>query len=397
MNKQAETSQQLTPKLLFLMALTTGLVVANNYYNQPLLGLMATYFKVSEFEISSVPMLTQIGYAVGLFLIVPLGDKYRRKRLILIDFAFIIISLVFAAFAQSPLQLKIASFFIGLTCVVPQVMVPMAAQLATDKTRGAAIGYVMTGMFIGILGSRTLSGFIGAHFGWQAMFLIAAVIMVILFVILIKYLPEIHPDFKGNYSDLLKSIIEQFTGQPKLRLAAIRGALDFAGFSIFWTTLVFLLEKEPFNMGSDVAGAMGLVGIAGALIASVVGRMSDKIDKNKLVFYGICILCISWLILGLSSTSLIGLIIGAFILDLGVQWIHIANQTQIFEGNPVARNRINTVYMVLYFAGGALGTFAGGYIWQTYNWTGISIAGFIIAILTLVVHFLGINLIKNHK
>ncbi len=387
--------QKLTPQLLFIMALTTGLVVANNYYNQPLLGLMANYYHVSELEISSVSMLTQIGYAFGLFLIVPLGDKFKRKKLVLIDFVFIILALLAAAFAQNPLQLKIASFCIGLTCVVPQVMVPMAAQLATEEKRGAAIGAVMTGMFIGILGSRTISGFVGAHLGWQAMFLIAAVLMVILFFVLVKFLPEIYPEFKGTYASLIKSIVEQFRTQPKLRLAAFRGALDFASFSIFWTTLVFLLENEPFNMGSDVAGAMGLVGIAGALIASFVGKLSDKMDKNKLIFYGIFILLISWIIIGFSSENLIGLIIGAFILDLGVQSVHITNQTIIFEGNPVARNRINTVYMVFYFTGGALGTFVGGYIWYYFKWTGISGAGIYLTILLLIVHFIGSRLIKK--
>lgn len=220
----------LTRGLLFIMSLTTGLVVANNYYNQPLLGLMANYFKVDELEISSVPMLTQIGYAFGLFLIVPLGDKLKRKKLVLIDFVFIFISLLAAGFAQNPLQLKIASFFIGLTCVVPQVMVPMAAQLASDEKRGAAIGTVMTGMFIGILGSRTISGFIGAHYDWQTMYFIAAGIMVILFLLLTKLLPELQPDFKGSYASLLKSILEQFRTQPKLRLAAFRGLFDFASF-----------------------------------------------------------------------------------------------------------------------------------------------------------------------
>ncbi len=379
------------------MAATTGLVVANNYYNQPLLGLMAKHFEVSELQISSVPMLTQIGYAIGLFLIVPLGDKLKRKKLILFDFFFIIAALLSAAFAQSPMQLKIASFFIGLTSVVPQIMVPMAAQLADNNKRGAAIGTVMTGMFIGILGSRTISGFVGAHLGWSSMFLIAAGIMIVSFICLYKFLPEIHPDFKGNYILLLKSIIEQFKTLPQLRLASIRGALDFACFSIFWTTLVFLLESPPFYMGSDVAGAMGLVGIAGALIASVVGRLSDRISKNIIIIIGVFVIMVSWAIIGLSVSSLIGLIIGAFFLDLGIQSVHITNQTIIFEGNPPARNRINTVYMVLYFAGGSIGTFIGGYIWYYFKWAGISIAGFSLAFITLIVHLIGIKIIERRK
>lgn len=377
------------------MTVTTGLVIANNYYNQPLLGEMAKTFGVSELEISSVPMLTQIGYAAGLLLIVPLGDMLRRKRMILVDFVFIIAALLLAAFARSPLELKIASFFIGLTSVVPQIMIPMAAQLAADEKRGAAIGTVMTGLFIGILGSRTISGFVAACWGWQQMFFIAAVMMLVLAIGLWLLLPEIQPDFKGNYGSLLQSIVVQFRTQPRLRLAGIRGALDFGAFSIFWTTLVFLLEGEPFHMGSGVAGAFGLVGIAGAVIASVVGRLTDRMDKNRIILAGILVILLSWLILGWSAGSLAGLVIGALLLDLGIQSVHITNQTIIFEGNPVARNRINTVYMVLYFSGGAFGTFIGGYIWHRFHWAGVSCAGFIFGLLLLTVHLTGTLLLKR--
>ncbi|UZR98519.1 MFS transporter [Chondrinema litorale] len=380
---------QLSKGLLFIMTVTTGLVVANIYYNQPLLGLMANTYGVSELNISSIPMFTQVGYALGLFLIVPLGDKLKRKKLVLIDFIFIIISLLAAAVSSTPLQLKIASLFIGLTSVVPQIMVPMAAQLASNEKRGAAIGTIMTGLFIGILGSRTLSGLIGSYLNWQAVYLIAAGIMVILFFFLIKFLPELNPDFQGNYLSLLKSIVKQFQNQPKLRVASIRGLINFSGFSIFWTTLVFLLQESPFYMGSDVTGGIGLVGIAGAITASVVGSLNDKVSKNKLIFSASGVTILSWVILGFSSASLMGIIIGAFLLDVGVQSIHITNQTIIFDGNPDSRNRINTVYMTMYFIGGALGTLIGGSVWHYFKWQGISIAGFVIGLLLIIVHLIG--------
>lgn len=370
------------------MAVSTGLVVANNYYNQPLLANMARSFNISESAVSNVPMLTQIGYALGLFLIVPLGDKYKRKKLILTVFLFIILSLVGAALAPSAGWLMVASFFIGLSSVIPHLFVPMTAQLASDEKRGSAIGMVMTGLFIGILGSRTISGVVGEQLGWRAMYWIAAGIMVLLWGLLKIKLPEIYPDFKGSYSSLIKSIAEQFLTRPKLRLAALRGALDFASFSVFWTTLVFLLEGPPFEMGSDVAGAFGLVGIAGAVIASVVGRLSDRMDKNLLIFIAVLIILGSWVILGFSSTSLVGLVIGALLLDLGIQSVHITNQTIIFEGNPSARNRINTVYMVLYFIGGAFGTLVGGLVWTHFQWMGVSVAGFGFGFLVLVFHLL---------
>lgn len=370
------------------MAVTTGMVVANNYYNQPLLGEMAREFNVSEAEISSVSMLTQIGYAIGLFLIVPLGDMLRRKRLILIDFGFIIAALVAAGTASSPFMLKVSSLFIGLTSVIPQVMVPMAAQLSSDENRGKAIGGVMTGMFIGIVGSRTLSGYIADLFDWRTVFFMGAGFMVLLWALLKWRLPEITPDFKGTYRQLLKSILEQFKTKPKLRLSGLRGALDFACFSVFWTTLVFLLETPTFNMGSEEAGSFGLVGIAGAIMATVVGKLTDRLNKNTMITIAILIIMISWVVIGLSAASIIGLVIGALFLDLGIQSVHITNQTIIFENNPPERNRINTVYMVLYFAGGAFGTFVASMAWQHFQWTGVASAGFGFALLTLTGHLI---------
>lgn len=380
--------RELSSGLLLLMAVTTGFVVANNYYNQPLLGEMARYFSVTESEISSIPMLTQIGYALGLFLIVPLGDKFKRKKMILVDFFFIIAALLSAATAQTPFALKIASLCIGLTSVIPQVMVPMAAQLASDDNRGKVIGVVMTGMFVGVLGSRTISGFVGGYLGWQAVYYMGAAFMVILWGLLKWKLPEINPDFKGNYGELLVSIIGQFRTKPKLRLAALRGGLDFACFSIFWTTLVFYLETPLFSLGPQVAGSFGFVGIAGALLASTVGKLTDKFNKNLIISIGVLIVMGSWVVLGLGSGSIVGLIIGALFLDMGIQSVHITNQTIIFENNPPERNRINTVYMVVYFTGGALGTFIGGWVWQHYQWPGVAITGFLFGALTLTSHLI---------
>lgn len=368
------------------MAITTGMVVANNYYNQPLLGEMAREFGVSQSMISSVPMLTQIGYAIGLLLIVPLGDMFKRKKLILTDFFFIIAAMLAAAWSTSPFVLKVSSFFIGLTSVIPQVMVPMAAQLASEKERGKAIGTVMTGMFIGILGSRTLSGVIGEYWGWRTVFFMGAGLMGVLWALLKWKLPEISPDFKGTYKQLLQSILEQFKSKPKLRISALRGGLDFACFSIFWTTLVFLLESPAFDMGSEEAGEFGFVGIAGAAMASVVGRLADRGNKNSIITVAILIIMASWGVLGLSSNNILGLVIGALFLDLGIQSVHITNQTIIFEGNPPERNRINTVYMVMYFTGGALGTFIAGLVWHYFQWRGVAIAGFSFAFLTLIAH-----------
>lgn len=387
-----QEKENLHSGLLLLLTTATGLVVANIYYNQPLLGLMARTYGVSELQISSISMITQIGYALGLFFIVPLGDKLRRKQLILANFVVLIAALLGVAFSQNPLQLKVASFFVGLSSVTAQIIIPTVAQLASNEKRGAAIGTVMTGLFIGILGSRTVSGVLGEYIDWQSIYLIAAVMMGILAIILSRTLPDIKPDFHGNYGALLKSIAGQFRALPQLRLASYRGALNFVGFSIFWTVIVFLLEEPPFNMGSGVAGTMGLVGVAGIIASTVVGKLSDKVNKNLLIMAGMAILLASWIVIGYSSASLIGLIVGAFLLDLGAQSVHITNQTIIFEGNPPARNRINTVYMTMFFIGGSLGTFIGGSLWYYFAWNGVVAAGITLTVLVIAIHyFMGIR------
>ncbi|MDT0678210.1 MFS transporter [Autumnicola musiva] len=376
---------RLSNAVLYLMAAGAGLVVANNYYNQPLLNLIAETFKVSESEVSNIPLFTQLGYAFGLLFIVPLGDKFPRKKMILIDFVAIITSLLTAAVAPSLLMLGIASFFIGFSSVVPQLFVPMAAQLADDKQRGRAIGIVMSGLLIGILGSRFLSGMIGEYFGWRIMYVIATGLMLIYWLLLKWKLPELQPDFKGSYTALMKSMARYFKTESDVRLAAVRGGLGFAGFSAFWTTLVFLME-ESFNYGSGMAGAFGLLGIGGALAATWAGTLSDKINRNKLITMATLLMIGSWMIFGISGSSLWGLMLGVLLIDMGLQSLHITNQNIIFSKHPEARNRINTIYMVGYFIGGAAGTISGAYAWEMYGWTGVAGIGLIYSLLILVFH-----------
>jgi predicted MFS family arabinose efflux permease len=364
------------------------MVVANNYYNQPLLAEIAKTFQVPEARAGTVAMLTQLGYAIGLLFIIPLGDMLRRKRLILIDFVLIMLSLLLAAFAPNIYTLMGASLLIGATSVVPQLFVPLAAQLAKPEARGRAVGTVMSGLLIGILCSRTLSGFVGAHLGWRAMFLIAAGLMLVLWVALYFLLPEVHPEFKGNYKSLMRSLVHLFRTEPRLRLASARGALSFACFGGFWTTLVFLLEAPPFNAGSDVAGAFGLVGAGGALMASVMGRLSDRFDTRYLLTGALSLIILSYMIFGFFSYSMIGLVVGVILLDLGLQASHIANQTMVFSLNPQARNRLNTVYMFTYFMGGATGTLLASHAWQLWRWDGVVLVGVVFSSLALAVHLL---------
>lgn len=373
------------------MTTGAGLVVANNYYNQPLLGMIAKEFNASEAATSKVAMFTQVGYAAGLLLIIPLGDMFKRKRIILIDFIFILASLLAFAFSQSLTVMIIASFFIGLTSVVPQIFVPIAAQLSRPEEKGRNVGIVMSGLLVGILASRVFSGIVGEYLGWRNVFLIAAGMMVILGILIAWLLPNMQATFNGTYGQLMRSIIRYTKDLPGLRLASLRGALGFGSFSIFWTTLTFRLEQAPFFQGSDVAGSLGLVGIAGALAASYVGYISGKMNKNLLISIACSLMILSWGIFGIGGSSYLGLIIGIIILDMGLQAMHVTNQTIVFSSHPEASNRLNTVYMVSYFVGGSLGTLIGGRAWGAYGWNGVVVAGAIFVTLCLIVHLILCN------
>ncbi len=370
------------------MTITTGLVVANIYYNQPLLTDIAKAFNISSRKAGQVAMFTQFGYASGLLFIVPLGDMFKRKKLMLVDFGLLVVSLLGIALAPNIISLYIASFLTGMSSVITQLLVPMAAHLAKPEERGRKIGFVMSGLLIGILLSRTISGFVGAHFGWRTIYFIAAGLMLVLWLLIYILLPEVPPTYKGKYTDLMKSLGHLFTTEPQLRLSIIRGAFCFAGFSAFWSTLIFLLGLPYFHKGSDTAGLFGLIGAFGAIAASLVGRLSDKVNKDRLFIFTVSSVVVSFIVFYFSGQSIAGLIAGVILMDMGVQATHITNQSVIFALNADARNRLNTVYMVSYFLGGAAGTFAATQFWPQFEWKGVCITGLVFSAAALFIHLL---------
>jgi len=378
---------QLSNYVLYLLSISAGLIVANLYYNQPLLHQIAVTFNATESAVSNVALSTQLGYTFGLLIIIPLGDKITNKKILKVDFVIMILSLFAAAISNSLILLIISSFFIGFTSAIPQLFVPMAAQLSNDKGRGRAIGIVMSGLLIGILGSRVISGFVGEQFDWRAMYYAAAALMIGLALLLYFKLPTINPNYKGNYFNLMKSLWFYFRSEGSLRLAALRGALAFAGLSAFWTTLVFLME-DSFGYGSSITGSFGILGIVGALAATVVGKINDRVSKNKIIIFSILLLILSWGIFLISANSLIGLVIGVILVDLGLQALHITNQNIIFFKFPEARNRVNTIYMVGFFIGGAIGSSLGAIAWQYYGWSGVSVLGISLSVLIAISQFL---------
>lgn len=391
-------TEYLPKSVLWLMTMGAGLVVANNYYNQPLLGMIAKELGRSEAATSKIAMFTQMGYAVGLLLIIPLGDMFKRKRIILIDFFFIIASLLLFTFAKSLEVMIVASFLIGLTSVVPQIFIPIAAQLSHPEKKDKNVAMLMTGLLIGILASRVFSGLLGEYLGWREVFLVATGIMVVLAMFIAWLLPNVESTFRGTYIELMQSIWHYVKELPALRLAALRGGLAFGSFSVFWTVLAFRLEQAPYFAGSDVAGMLGVIGIVGAMGASLGGYLSDKMKRNTILVISSATIIVSWAVFGLFDYTYFGLIVGIILLDLGLACLNVTNQFIVYSTHPEAANRLNTVYMVSYFVGGSLGTFFAGMAWTYYQWNGVAFVGMLLAALCLICHLLfykGPKLIKS--
>lgn len=354
---------------VLLMAFCTGLIVANIYYCQPLVILVAREFGLTESYAGRISYLTQIGYAIGLFLIVPLGDMFERRRQILLITGMAIAALLIAGFSNSFFLLQIACVMIGACSVVPQLILPMAANLSTDEDRGQNIGIIMSGLLIGILASRALSGSIGFVWGWRSVYFMAAAICTLLLLLMAKRFPTSYPSFKGSYRQLMGSMIHYIKTEPVLREASLINFLAFATLSAFWTTMVLFLANPPFNLQTLQIGLFGIAGAAGALAAPLVGKLSDGLNPRKNLIIGLSLQLLSVGTFYFTGNHLYLFVAGIILIDIGQQAIHVTNQTRIYAIMPEARNRLNTVFMSVSFVGAAFGSAMGLWLWEKGQWT----------------------------
>lgn len=369
--------------LVRLLAVASCVSVANLYYNQPLLARIAASFHVPAAAVGAVPTLSQFGYATGLALIVPLGDLVARRRLVSTLLALVSVALVCAALAPTLTLLILASYAIGVTTVVPQVLVPYAAQLAPPAERGRTVGTVISGILLGILLSRAASGLVAQAFGWRTIFWVGAGLMIALAIVLRLRLPAGTPSARMGYGALLRSVLVLAREQRVLREAALSGALLFGSFSVFWATLAFHLASPTFRLGEREAGLFGLIGAVGALAAPIAGRHADKHSARFLVGIASAITLASFGVFFAGGQTLAGLIAGVILLDLGVQAGQVSNQTRIYAIAPEMASRINTFYMTSYFIGGATGSLLGALGWSRAGWPGVCAAGALLSGLAL--------------
>jgi predicted MFS family arabinose efflux permease len=372
------TSPKSAPRApLPFLGLACAVGVSTIYYNQPLLLEMGHTYGTTAGRTGFVAVATQVGYAMGLLLFVPLGDVLERRALMMRMYGAVSVALLLVAMAPSLGWLIAGSALIGLLASVTHVVLPIAPDLVSHEERGRAIGMVMTGLLLGILLARTFSGWVSHIHGWRWVFVVAAVMNASFVPLLWKVMPKLPPKQKLSYGDAMRSLWTLFRTQPLLRESCVMGALVFAAFSCLWTTLAFLLDSH-YGLGAGVAGTFGVVGAAGALVAPVAGRMSDKHGSRWVISVGVAILAMSYVWLwGAERVPLsmalhiVALGLGVIILDLGAQMIQVANQTRIFGLVPSARSRLNTVYMTVYFSGAAAGSALATVAWVHWRWDGV--------------------------
>ncbi len=360
---------------LLLLSLACGVGVSNIYYNQPLLLEMARSLHVPPAQIGQVAVATQLGYAAGIFLFVPLGDVVERRALMVRLFAAVAASMLASALAPTFTVLLVASVVTGLTAAVTHVAVPIAPELAGEQDRGRAIGTAMTGLLLGILLARAFSGALGSWFGWRSVFYAGAGLNLLFVPLLLRAFPRLPPRRPVAYGHALRSLWTLACGEALLRESALEGGLVFAAFSVFWTTLVFLLGSPHYNLGPGIAGAFGILGAAGALVAPLAGRMTDRHGTRAVMSWALLVQGVAFAALWVLGYHIWGLMLGVVLLDGGAQANQIANQTRIFGIDEHARSRINTVYMMVYFAGGSAGSAAGALAWQHAGWPGVCALG----------------------
>ncbi|WP_093516309.1 MFS transporter [Stigmatella erecta] len=386
-------NESLPRGLRLLLAAGAGLSVASLYYSQPMLGVMRTTLGASDTAVGLVPTLTLLGYALGILLLTPLGDRFDRRRIILIKAALLSVALMLGALAPGMGLLLAVSFAVGLTATLAQDIVPAAAALASEHERGKVVGSVMTGLLLGILLSRVISGVVAEHFGWRAMYMLAAASVALLGVAASRGLPHFRPASTLSYGALLRSLASLWSQHGALRRAALAQGLLSIGFSAFWSTLAVMLHGAPFHLGSAASGAFGLAGAAGALGAPMAGRIADRFGPKMVTRLGAGLTVLSFATMLASpwlepNARLWLLAASAIGFDLGVQITLVAHQTIVFGIDPAARSRLNAVLFVCVFIGMSIGAASGSLVLVRWGWVAVTLLATASAMAALLVRLL---------
>lgn len=369
--------------VLFMMSVVGGLTVANLYYNQPLLEDIRRDVGANEMQANLITFVTQIGYALGLLLVVPLADMWSRRRIVAVSMVIAMLMSGVIATGGNIYVLWAASLVLGLCSVVPQIFVPMARLYSLPENKSRNMGYVLSGLLSGVLGARVLSGYVGDWFGWRTMFVVSAVIMLVCLVTTLRMLPQMQPTYHGTFGGLMRSIVTIYKQHSLIRMYSVRAAFTFGSMMSVWACMAFHLAEKPFWAGSDMVGLLGLCGVAGAMSVSGIGRFIPRYGIMRISFVGNVLQLSAWLVAWFYGYTYIGLIATIILVDVGAQCNQLSNQSGCLAQVPEATNRANTIFMFHLFVGGSLGTLSAGFAWQTMGWTGVCVSGVMFALVAM--------------
>jgi predicted MFS family arabinose efflux permease len=383
----SDTASFLDGGMVLILAVICGLSVGNVYFNQPLLADMGRTFNLPVQQVGWIPTATQVGYATGLLLLAPLGDRLERRKLIVTMMLLIACALVAVAVSPNFLWLCIASLVLGFTTMASHLIIPLVAQVTVPQERGRVIGTLMGGVVMSLLLARAVSGVVGSIWNWRTMYWIVAALFILGAVVLWKRLPLCPPVSQLPYRKLMGSLVKFAREQPILREAALNNALVFASFNAFWSTLIFFLESPAYNYKSNVAGLFALIGVIGAFASPIVGRLADQRGARALVGLAVVLGLFSFIFLWVAGTHLAALILGVAVLDLAMHVGYLANQIRVYSLVPNAESRVNTVFMVINYSGGATGSLLGAFSWANWQWSGVCGLGCLLLSIAAIAHF----------
>ena len=370
--------------ILLMMAVMAGFTVANLYYNQPLLNMICQETGISHVQANFITVITQIGYALGLLFIVPLADMVSARRIVVLGMLAAAVSAVVIVIANDVRIVWGASLTLGMSSIMPQLFIPMATLYSRPENKVRNMGYVASGIMTGIVSARAISGYIGEWWGWRSMFFIVAAMMLLGLIVTLRMMPQVSISFHGTYRQLMHTVGRIFVSHPRIRLYSLRPAMSFACMMCIWSCMAFHVAQPPFYAGSHAVGMLSLCGIAGALGASVVGKYVPQVGILPMSVGGSLSQLVAWLISWQFGYTYLGLIVTIILADIGAQCLQIANQSGCLKQLPEATNRVNTIFMTIFFIGGSLGTFCSGLGWSIAGWTGVCTAGCCFACASLI-------------
>lgn len=380
MNSSYKT-KKFSNKLIILLTIICAIVVANLYYDQVLLISISKDFSVSISSTGTLITAIQIGYTVGLFFIVPLGDRYSRRLLIILSLVFSALLLFLMTLVHSFYIIVVIGFLMGLSSVSAQLIIPFVSSNISSEKRGVIVGHLLTGVFLGVLLGRVFGGVIGELFGWRAVHEIAAVVILLFSAYLYYVLPSDTVAKENTYKDIILSLPPLLKKEKVLIETIVFGASAFCAFNIFWVSLSLILENNPYNYGSSIVGAFGFLGMAGALAAGFAGKLTNSKKVTSWNLFALAIMFVSFLILGIGWSKLVILIVVTFTLDIGSRMNMSINQGRIYKLNPQNHSRLNSLYMVGYYLGGSLGSLISTNVYHLFGAMGIMLASCVVLFL----------------